>query len=90
MRISCPPCKHPCFYGIDFPSRKELIAANHEIPERAEIIGADTLGYVSIEGLLACTSHPEHWCHACFSGEYPEIPVDNMEDKYAMDRQFEE
>lgn len=90
MRISCPPCRFPCYYGIDFPSRKELIAANHSTEEIARIIGADSLGYLSIEGLLACTAHPDRWCHACFSGTYPEAPTDNMENKYSMDRQFDE
>ena len=75
MRISCPPHKHPCFYGIDFPSAEELIAYSHSLEEIAETIGADSLAYLSLEGMLSCVSEPnENYCHACFSGNYP-VPV---------------
>jgi amidophosphoribosyltransferase len=90
MRISSPPCRHPCFFGIDFPSEKELIASSHSVEEIARIIGADTLGYISIKGLLSCTSNPGHWCTACFSGKYPVEVNEMMNDKYAMDRGYEE
>ncbi len=90
MRISSPPCKHPCYFGIDFPSEKELIASSHSVEEIAEIIGADSLGYISIPGLLSCTSKPENWCTACFSGNYPLEVTESMNDKYSMDRGYEE
>ncbi|MEA2013342.1 MAG: amidophosphoribosyltransferase [Verrucomicrobiota bacterium] len=90
MRISCPPCRYPCFYGVDFPSQKELIAAQHSVDEIKDVIGADSLGYISLEGLLSCTSNPENWCHACFSGKYT-VPIeDGMSDKYGMDCDYGE
>ncbi len=86
MRISCPPTKHPCFFGIDFPSRKELIAAQHKIEEIREYIGADSLAYLSIEGLLAAFEHPGDYCNGCFSGKYPaEIAEDHT--KKALEKQ---
>lgn len=72
MRISCPPHVNPCFYGIDFPSAEELIAHKHSIDEIAKIIDADSLAYLSLDGMLSCAKHDNsHYCHACFSGEYP-------------------
>ncbi len=71
MRISCPPTRHPCFFGIDFPSRKELIAAQHSLDEVRDFIGADSLAYVSIEGLLSAFEHPNDYCTGCFVGKYP-------------------
>lgn len=72
MRISSPPTAFPCFYGIDTPTRKELIASTHSVEETRKYITADTLGYLSIEGLLDCVGS-KNFCHACFSGEYPTI-----------------
>ena len=75
MRISCPPTKHPCYFGIDFPSRKELIADRHSMDEVARFIGADSLKYLSLEGLLASVDNPSDFCIGCFSGKYPvEVP----------------
>jgi amidophosphoribosyltransferase len=73
MRISSPPTTHPCFYGIDTPTRNELIAHSHTIEEIRRYIEADSLSYISREGMFACLkkSRPEDYCHACFSGEYP-------------------
>ncbi len=72
VRISSPPVSWPCFYGIDFASRAELIAGNLGIPEIRTSIGADSLGYVSLETLIAATTLPaERLCHACFDGRYP-------------------
>ncbi len=71
FRVSCPPIKHPCFYGIDFSSKGELIAANHSIAEIERFIGLDSLHYLSIDGLLRSVSHPEKYCLACFNGDYP-------------------
>lgn len=71
MRISCPPIKYPCFYGIDFPSRKELIANEHKtVDEVARAIGVDSLKYLSMEGMLSAIGD-DNFCRACFSGIYP-------------------
>jgi len=76
FRISCPPTMWPCFYGVDFPTRSELIAANKSVEEIADYLGCDSLGYLSLAGLLeAVPGGDESYCHACFSGEYPtELP----------------
>jgi amidophosphoribosyltransferase len=81
VRISAPPTTGPCYYGIDTPNRDELIAANHEVEEIREIIGADSLGYLSQEGLRRTSANElKHGiCDGCFSGEYP-IPVNTEED----------
>ena len=78
VRISSPPVKWPCYYGIDFASRAELVAAGLEVEEIRRSIGADSLGYVSMEGLVAATTIAEDkLCMACFTGEYPiQIPTD--------------
>jgi len=72
LRISAPPTTHPCFYGIDTPTRKELIASSHTIEEIRKYIEADSLGYISIEGMLASLagSSPRDYCQACFTGDY--------------------
>ena len=71
MRISCPPTRHPCSFGIDFPSRTELIAAQREIQEVRDFIGADSLAYLSLEGMLSVFEHPADYCVGCFTGKYP-------------------
>ena len=72
MRVSSPPITGPCYYGIDTPRKEELIAANYSVPEIARRIGVDSLGYLSLEGMLAAVPDgPGGFCHACFSGEYP-------------------
>ena len=75
MRISSPPTMNPCHYGIDTPRRKELIAATHDLDETREFIEADSLGYLSLEGMLTAFGRGENEaCAACFSGRYP-IPL---------------
>jgi len=75
VRISSPPVAWPCFYGIDFATREELIAGRSSVAEITASIGADSLGYISLDGLIAATTLPrERLCHACFDGQYP-IPV---------------
>ncbi len=75
MRVSSAPVTGPCYYGIDTPSREELIAANNTIPEIATHLGVDSLGYISLEGMLeSVPSGPHGFCHACFSGDYPTPP----------------
>jgi amidophosphoribosyltransferase len=71
VRISCPPTAHPCFYGIDFPTREELIAGTHGVDAIRDFIGADSLGYLSVEGLLSPFGDDAGFCRACFTGEYP-------------------
>lgn len=72
MCVSCPPIKYPCFYGIDFPTRRELIAANHSIPWIRDFIGLDSLRYLSLKGMLrAMPIAPDKFCTACFTGNYP-------------------
>ncbi|MGB3056639.1 MAG: amidophosphoribosyltransferase, partial [Candidatus Omnitrophota bacterium] len=72
MRISCPPIVFPCFYGIDFPSRKELIANELSVEEIGKFIGVDSLKYLSHDGMLkAAGSGGNGFCTACFSGGYP-------------------
>jgi len=80
MRVSSPPITGPCFYGIDTPRRSELIAANYSVEEIARRIGVDSLGYLSLEGMLDAVPHgPGGFCHACFSGEYPTAPPSNTD-----------
>ena len=87
VRISSPPVKWPCFYGIDFATRAELIASGLEIEEIRRSIGADSLGYVSLEGLIASTQISEDkLCSACFTGTYPiRIPADMSEGKMRLE-----
>lgn len=76
MRISCPPHKHACYFGIDFPEETSLIANRHSVDEIKEILNLDSLGYLSVEGMLDCvTAHPpKDYCTACFTGDYPVAP----------------
>ncbi len=75
MRISCPPLCYPCFYGIDFPTKKELIASAHSIKWIRDFIGADSLEYLSLEGMLKSMPLPKKsFCTACFTGNYPTEP----------------
>jgi amidophosphoribosyltransferase len=72
MRISCPPTVSPCFYGVDTPRRSELIGATHSIDEIRRYIGADSLGYLSLEGLLTSVGpNRRSYCTSCYTGEYP-------------------
>lgn len=72
MRVSCPPLKFPCFYGIDFPTKKELVASKHDIAWIRDFIGADSLEYLSLDGMLRSMPLPkENFCTACFTGKYP-------------------
>lgn len=86
LRISCPPIRNPCYYGIDFPNREQLIANNKSVEEIRDYLGVDSLGFLSVEGLLAAVSKPKKdYCNACWTGKYPVAPVDNM-DKLGMER----
>lgn len=82
MRISSPPFLNPCYYGTDIDSQEHLIACHHSIPEIAQIIGADSLGYLEIEDLSAMIGSCDY-CHACFSGIYPTpIPENTAKDRF--------
>jgi len=87
VRISSPPVKWPCFYGIDFATRAELIASGLEVEEIRRSIGADSLGYVSLEGLIESTQiEDKKLCSACFTGIYPiRIPADMSEGKMRLE-----
>ena len=78
MRISCPPTISPCFYGVDTPSKKHLIAANKTIEEIRQFIGADSLAYLSLEGLKKACGEGEltTYCSACYTGNYPTTIID--------------
>jgi amidophosphoribosyltransferase len=85
MRICAPPIRYPCFFGVDMATRAELIAAQKSIPEICEFIGADSLGYLSIDGLIRAVGLPrDTFCLACFTGDYP-IPVQLEMDKLALE-----
>jgi amidophosphoribosyltransferase len=85
LRISCPPIRHSCFYGIDFPTRKELVANALSLEQIRQFIGVDTLGYLSLEGLMAAVRKPNDYCGACWSGTYP-IPFGDEGDKFALEK----
>ncbi len=85
MRICAPPIRYPCFFGVDMATRWELIAAQKTIPEVRDFIGADSLGYLSIDGLIKAVALPKDiFCLACFTGDYP-IPVQIEMDKLALE-----
>ena len=81
MRISSPPTTHSCFYGIDTPEQDKLLAHSHTVQQMADLIGVDSLAFISIDGLYRALGKPErdaaapHYCDACFTGDYPiELP----------------
>ena len=89
IRITCPPVKWPCFYGIDFPTRQELIGADLAAEEIRAYVAADSLGYLSQEGMVAATgSDASTFCSACFDGVYP-IPVPEHAGKFILEDQLE-
>jgi amidophosphoribosyltransferase len=78
LRLSSPPITGPCHYGIDTPTREELIAATHSLEEIRDFLGVDTLGYLSLEGMLRAAGTVNRFCHACFSGQYPTAVPENL------------
>ena len=84
LRISCPPTINPCFFGIDFATKTELIAVGNTIEEICAFTGANTLGYLSMEGLLSPFPNSLDYCNACFSGKYP-VDVSRMQGKDALE-----
>jgi len=88
MRVSCPPIRYPCFYGVDFPTKDELLANNRDSEQIRDFLEVDSIGYLSLEGLLGCAVQPAgHYCTACWSGNY-KIPVDVMMNKFTMEQYY--
>jgi amidophosphoribosyltransferase len=86
VRVSCPPHMHPCVYGIDFPDRSKLMAANHSLEEICRYLNADSLAYLSRQNMVAATGLPlGDFCRACYDGDYP-VPYDPMTDKHIIER----
>jgi amidophosphoribosyltransferase len=84
--VSCPPHMHPCVYGIDFPDRSKLMAANHSLDEIRRYLNADSLGYLSQEGMVKATGLPrEGFCMACYDGKYP-VAYDPAVDKHIIEK----
>ena len=85
LRVASPPIRFPCFYGIDFPSPHELIASDMSVEEIARYLEVDSLAYISLEGMLQCVKNPpDHYCTACWSGDY-RIPVDRTMGKFGFE-----
>ena len=86
MRVSCPPIRFPCFYGIDFPTKEELLANERDLKQIAEFLEVDSVGYISLGGMLSCATLPaDHYCTACWCGEY-RIPIDATAGKSTLER----
>ena len=84
--VSCPPHRNPCVYGIDFPDRSKLMAANYSLDEIRTYLNADSLAYLSQEGMIKATGHPANaFCMACYDGNYP-VPYDPLVDKHILER----
>jgi amidophosphoribosyltransferase len=84
LRLASPPITGPCLYGIDTPTREELIASSHSIDEIREFLGVDSLGYLSLDGMLRAAGSRAEFCHACFSGQYPTpVPEDLVQLRHA-------
>jgi len=84
--VSCPPHMHPCVYGIDFPDRTKLMAANHSLEEIRKYLNADSLHYLSQEGMIRATGRPaDSFCMACYDGKYP-VSFDPGVDKLTIER----
>ncbi|MFI0347233.1 MAG: amidophosphoribosyltransferase [Chthoniobacterales bacterium] len=89
LRISCPPHRHACYYGIDFPDPKKLIANQYTQAEICNYLGADSIGYLDVDGMVRSTGlAKESFCLACFTGDYP-LPFDAAFDKLIMERRRE-
>jgi len=90
LRISCPPHRHACYYGIDFPDPQKLLANQYSQEELCVYLGADSVGYLDIEGMVRAIRRPQNsFCLACFTGDYP-MPFDASFDKLIMERRREQ
>jgi amidophosphoribosyltransferase len=88
VRISCPPTVSPCYYGVDTPNKEELIAARMSVEEVCRFIEADSLGYLSMEGMLeACGLPADTSCVACWTGRYPTRISPRAETQYAREHE---
>jgi amidophosphoribosyltransferase len=86
VMVSCPPHMNPCVYGIDFPDRTKLMAASHSLEEIRKYLNADSLSYLSKEGMVRATGLPKsNFCMACYDGDYP-VSYDPLVDKHIMER----
>lgn len=86
MRVACPPIRFPCFYGVDFPTKEELLANDRTMDDIREFLEVDSIEYLSLEGLQNCVSLPaDHYCAACWNGQY-KIPVSTIVNKFSMER----
>ena len=86
VAVSCPPHQFPCVYGIDFPDRSKLMAANNTVDEIRKYLNADSLHYLSQEGMVKATGQPASaFCMACYDGKYP-VPYDPALDKSIIER----
>ncbi len=86
MRVSCPPHRFACHYGIDFPDPEKLIANQMSMEDICKYLGVDSLGYLDVEGMVKATGKPLNtFCLACFTGDYP-LPVDPALDKFIMEK----
>ncbi len=86
MRVSCPPHRFACHYGVDFPTTGELLASSHDAAQIADFLQVDSLGYLSLEGMIGATGLDRgEFCTACYTGEYP-VPFDEALDKHVMER----
>jgi amidophosphoribosyltransferase len=89
LRISSPPIMHPCHYGIDMSTREEMIAHGRSVQQIAEELGADSLHYLSLEGVYEAVGAPRSaHCDACFSGEYPLDGTESANGKYALESEL--
>jgi amidophosphoribosyltransferase len=87
VRISCPPTVGPCYYGVDTPNKSELIAANMSVEEIRDFIEADSLGYLSLDGMLAATGlSPDEACVACWNERYPTRITSEAETMHSRDQ----
>jgi amidophosphoribosyltransferase len=87
MRITSPPIRWPCYYGIDMPTRAELVASSMSVEEIRDFIGADSLSYLSLGELVAATGAPaDAFCRACFDGAYPVAVPERAPSKGVLER----
>jgi amidophosphoribosyltransferase len=85
VRVSCPPTRHPCYFGIDFPEVGELVAACRSEDQICRLCGADSVGYLSLDGLKSVLASPEHYCYGCFNGNYV-CGIEHVVCKHALER----
>jgi len=91
IRITCPPIQWPCFYGIDMPTRQELIGADLNVEQIRSYVGADSLGYLSLDAMVEAAAgdgDTDSFCSACFDGQYP-VPVPEGAGKFVLEDQLQ-